>query len=329
MKLDLKSITDVLVSDFGLEYFFYPNTSLPNYPYCVRLKILWRDKYLFAWGTSSDLDFAVYKAIIELLERMALMNSCALFYKKNRFISSLDNVSNIVKKHNIASSLLIPRNSNGTACDFSTSKAFERAKNELIERHVILSSFLVNQPPQMLESNFKLSSGLTIQQYFWKSSKRNIVVAFAHYRNGFLFGYSCAKSMKEAQRKASEEIIASHTFLDFQKGETDSKKLNSIIRDNIESFAEYWLTSGDKSSVDFFQGKDVRPLLQNIPVLDDFYYCELPFPAPFDEMVGSLKCIRVISPQAQQLFFDHWKEEYINKNVIRSFCLPSYPHIIS
>jgi hypothetical protein len=138
---------------------------------------------------------------------------------------------------------------------------------------------------------------------------------------GFYFSSGCDFDLDTAVRKAKYEL---NSFL-FLKN--DSCENFEIVKDDIQSFNRYHRFSGDDSAIKFFESTKN----QDIPELNKklFFNTLLPVPKIFEGLVH-LPCVRVIHPDAQQLFFDNWSSQYLNPRLFeRNQKLPRFPHIIA
>lgn len=97
-----------------------------------------------AWGSGVDLDEALGKALMELIERITFSYYSPLYFRKlhRSWIYKKRSVFDLSSTYSIPVNNLHPANSNGIAIHINKSEAKERAKHELIERHTILYCYL-------------------------------------------------------------------------------------------------------------------------------------------------------------------------------------------
>jgi hypothetical protein len=331
--MNLKKVVDELTLNYGLKYHVYDKDGDFQLPFSVRLEIKFQGIDYFSWGVDKNQDLAFFKALMELFERITVLNFSSLYYKKN--IWSFERaVNEIATYYNISSSLLHPMNTNGCGIHFSTSKAKKSALMELIERHTILSALLLNVSPQKTSfdlRDYKVPDGYRLEFYFWKVQERFVSLAVAHHpKGGFYFSHACAELLQLSLMKSFEEISPN---LIFGTNEERNKAFDSkIVADDLMSFNHYWRFSGDKRILDLFsppQNYDYQMEWDKIPKIKSVYYASILIPNKLPINHSSLKCFRAISPEAQQLFFDNWSNCYINENVFKHYTLPEYPHIIA
>jgi ribosomal protein S12 methylthiotransferase accessory factor YcaO len=328
--VNVKKCLQHLTAHHNLEYFEYQNDQFKDFPSSVRVDADWLGERYSAWGVGQDQDLAFFKALIELIERFSIGTQSPLIYRKSGLFERSKNLQEISHDFGLPIRYLHPANSNGAACHLVKSKAKESAFCELLERHVVLSSLLLQIPPEkQAYSKLKMIEGYTISTYYWKVGAYYVVVAAATLPNGgILFGHSCSRNLKAATSKATEEVAINVIYSENTKDQKIS--ISKIEPEVISSFYTYWRFSGNKRAFEFLEssnGKTKNWL--RIPSLTNVFFAEVPIPVPLARFTGQLHCIRAISPQAQQLFFDNWKYEHINPLIFDRFSLPDFPHIIS
>lgn len=322
-----------LSDDPSFKYYVYDKHKTFDLPVSVKLEFKTEISHLKSWGVSDNKDLAFFKAFVELVERAAIHNSCGILYKKNSLFSSYRDLNSISKEFKIPISNLYPDNSNGTGCGTSLSMAQRSALNELIERHTVLSCLILNIPP--LQAQFDLSrysypAQFKLRFFYWKHNGKFVSICEAKEVGlGAIYAHACESSLKKSFKKSFEELVPNMIFADTYK---EAKSPGSeIIPNEIASFANYWRFSGDFRMSEFlesnFEGDTSK--WKDIPVLKDVFFSNLSLPKPFDNLKGILHCVRAISPQAQQLFFDNWKDSYVNPIIFRNYNLPRFPHLIA
>ena len=322
----MKSLLKQLSNENDLCYYIYNNKSSEDLPLSVRLEMKIEGRIYEAWGVSNEKDLAFFKALMELIERVTLNNSCSIFFRKN-IVSRKYTLSEISEKFKIPLNLLYPHNTNGSAIHISRGKAKESALHELIERHVILTALYLNIPPQKykMEVDALFNEGHEISYYFWKCGPYYVVVAMDKLPNGgFTFTHSCSKDISKAQRKAFEELVPH--ILYYNSNPNKSEDSTNIKPNDISSFSKYWKYSGDDRVAFFLESKN-RNL--NIPSLKNIFFSQIEIPHSLNKFDFPIYCMRAISPEAQQLFFDEWNESYINPIYRKLGVCPDFPHFIS
>lgn len=320
-----------LSRDFGLQYFLY-NEIYPDsgMPYAVKLQLSIDGLSYSTWGVSENKDLAFFKALMELIERISADRFCSIIYEKSFFKRSIA-IESICQRFNVTTSHLFPNNTNGVAINLSKSAAKSGAFLELLERHTVLTALFLDIPPFKIKTSelFLGSIKFSLEFFYWQVSKFYIVVAVAFTDTGnFLFSHSCRISLDDAIERAYHELIPNLLFF---SGKDLSLKEVKIVRDDISSFRDYWLYSGDNRAHAFLNSfsSEISNKYQKIPVLKDVYYSELPIPSYFKNFVPDLRCIRAISPQAQQLFFDSWNRNDVHPALLGLSNLPDFPHFIA
>lgn len=325
--MNLESLLTNLKLKHGLSYYIYNDGQFQELPKAIKLEILFNGRNYTSWGVDDSIDLAFFKGIMELLERVSLINSNSLFYKKNFWTNSLS-VSDISKKYRIPSALLVPDNSNGVGMGLNSQKSKLSAKLELIERHTILTAILFGISPKKYDApEIKVPLDHNVSFFYWKMDKYFTAVAVAALSGGgYLFGYACSTSINKAAVKAWNELVPNiiHTL----NNSDENYEINSITKNDIGSFNLYWKFSGDQRVLKFLNSTSSKSF-DSIPVIKNFYYSEILIPEEFDSIQFPLRCFRAISPEAQQLFFDNWDNCYLNPNLNFSGPLPNFPHFIA
>ncbi|WPU65859.1 YcaO-like family protein [Peredibacter starrii] len=328
--MKLKNLVDDLVQKHSLKYYFYNKEAFSDLYPAAYLKIDYKGKSYEAWGVSKgDKDLAFFKALVELIERISISETCGYFFKENRFFGETVTLTQISQKFAVGTKLLNSDNSNGAAVHLTKSKAIESGLNELIERHTILSALYLNIPPLPYTGKvicLNVLEKYKIKFYYWGSNNRYVVVAVHLLDNGGLqFSHACSKKLDSAVLKSFEELTPN---IISQFDNPVVVKDFAVREGSIKSFNLYWKYSGDRRVLDFFNSKRERVSSQ-IPVLKDIYYSEINISEVFQKIGYPFCCLKVISPQAQQLFFDNWNEKYIHPDIYIPGRLPAFPHIIA
>ncbi len=324
--MKLKEFISFLTENHNLKYHIY-NSLDDSLPLSVRL-VLTLDNVLYeSWGVSTDHDLAFFKALMELTERVCMRHSCPYIFESGIFSRKVS-ITNLCIKNNIPLSLVLPSNSNGMAVGITRSMAKKSAKRELIERHAILLSLLLNIKPKriigLIKKNPQLE-GHDLQFYHLKVNNHHVILLLDILpNNGVLTTHACSESIELAKEKAFEEMIPNIIY--YNNNLEHKIEIKAIEKDNILSFIRYWKFSGDTRLIDFLKDQNGYP--KDIPPIHKFYFGECKVPQIFKRIGFPLFCYRAISPTAQQLFLDNWKKEYINPRFSDS-TLPDFPHCIS
>ncbi len=307
----------------GLKYFIYERNNESELPFSVHFRFISKGGYLKdSWGAGLSQDEAFGKALMEMIERIYFNHFSPFFYQNNSllFKKSLS-IFEISNKFKIPLKILHPGNTNGVAIHVNKSKAKINAKFELIERHTILYALGKSIGPK-LKKVLKISSQKEAEFFIYPSSCNTFTtIGSLTENNGTYFSSGCDSSIEKSIDKAKLELN-SFIYLK-EKKEADVK----IIKNDIQSFNLYHKYSGDLSAVNFFRNSHFSPL----PELDskNFFYTFIPSPPLFNGL-NDLCCVRVIHPDAQQLFFDHWNRDYLNPRLFDDTdSLPKFPHIIA
>jgi hypothetical protein len=322
------SFLEALVSKNGLKYYIYNDDRYPGFPLSVRLEIEFEGYKYESWGVSSDHDLAFFKAYMELVERVCLSKSCPIFYKKSWFNSEIS-IQDISRKYNLKLALLYPDNSNGMAISTNPSLAKKSAIKELIERHVILSALYLDISPFRLLVKPNILPKIPAHEldfFYWKYPGFFVVVCCVRLSSGgLLFTHACEKSIDEGVIKSFEEVSPNIIF--FDKNPDQKIEISNVEFNNISSFNHYWKFSGDRSILKFLNGSNDNKF--GIPVLKNIYLGEVEVPSVFQQAGFKSYCYRAICPEAQQLFFDNWNDDYINPLIVNEGSQPRFPHFIS
>lgn len=330
--MNVRALINTLVKECSLKYYVYNDHAYGHLSHSVLLKIQYLDREFESWGVSNDHDLAFFKALMELVERVSLANSCSLYYKKFGFWNKAKSLIGIGCDYSIPISLLYPDNSNGTGVGISKRMAKKSAFFELIERHTILSALYLNVSPiRCIDPpiDSAILNKHNVRFYYWKLKKFYVVVAVHFQSNGgYQFAHSCSLTINDAIEKSFNELTPNIIFS--EKRPELSHSINRVIENDIKSFNLYWRFSGDQRVLDFLE----RPLVdesefEKIPLLRNIYFGEICIPEIFKSIDYPLRCFKAISPEAQQLFFDDWKLKYINPQLICQGSLPQFPHFIS
>jgi len=325
MFLQLEALTAYLINNYDLQYHYY--THKFDLPHCVRLELIWDDKKIFSWGVANSKDLAFFKALIEMLERIALLHCCSLEFSSGKVFIRKMSYFQIRDSFDIPFNKIYPKNTNGCACDFSFRRARNSAFYELLERHVILCALLTRSAPEVFIHKDDIKLELKTSSFYWRIQNSTIAVTAIPFGSGHIFGYSASPSLTNSVNKSFEEALSSYVFHSY--GQIKDSKCSDVVKDNIDSFAEYWLKSGDRRANDFLENKLTQVQLQKIPELKNIYYSRAIFPPNLKKFTKNLICLRAISPTAQQLFFDNWDHKYVNSKVLKFYELPEFPHFIS
>jgi ribosomal protein S12 methylthiotransferase accessory factor YcaO len=308
----------------GLQYYLYERSE--NMPFSANICFESKEGRVFnSWGNGDSLDEALGKALMELIERITFSFFSPFFYKPCSKFSFFQKktLQKISHNFNIPLLHLHPSNTNGIAIHLNKNKAIESARLELIERHTILYALLFKISPH--GTLIKKIGDRNCKFYFWQSSSNtHTVVGSVKIEGGDYFSSSCHPSLEEAIKKSSLELN-SFLFLNESKLATDDFQ---IIKDDIDSFNRYHRYSKDFSAINFLEKQSNRINLPEL-VRDKFYFTELPQPHLFEGLF-KFNCVRVIHPDAQQLFFDNWSYDNLNPRLITpDLELPTFPHIIA
>lgn len=323
--MNIRKVVEHLSNECQLEYFIYNDEANYVLPCSVMIQIKWQNQKYVSWGVGKDEDTAFFKALMEIIERISIAQFCNFNFKKNIFNSNI-NLRQISDNYSLPINQLHPSNSNGCGIGRSQRFAYESAKNELIERHIILTALIKDIPPEEIDfspKGYSLPKNYGIKSFFWKC--RNIytsIIAMIHPDGGMYFGLSSRNNLKASLIKSFEELTPNIIYSLTEKKPTS----NEILKNDLTSISRYWRFSNDDRLMSFFtkKGKLHR---QELELPKDYFFTKYSIP-DFAKDLG-LTCVRVISPQAQQLFFDDWKEQYINRLASPDTSLPHFPHFIS
>ncbi len=324
--MNYSSAIEILARKYNLNFYIY-NENDSSLPLSVRLEMCIDTEVYESWGVSTDRDLAFFKAFMELVERVCLRFSCPLTFRRKRSLRKME-LSNLSKHFKTQIGHIYPDNSNGMAVGTTPLMAKISAERELIERHTILTSILLEISPHKVKSNdlnLPNITGHSIHFYYWECSDHFVVVALDRLPNqGYLITHSCSKSLKTAMQKAYEELVPNIIF--YNKNKDLHRNDWQIIENDISSFSRYWKFSGDTRVYDFLEGKES---LRRVPDLRDIFLGNCLVPEIFNVLPFKIFCYRAISPQAQQLFFSEWTLDRINPAYRDSAKLPLFPHFIS
>jgi len=156
IKMNLKHLIQRLSVNNSLRFYHYNKNNFGCYHNAVKLEADFHIGLVEAWGVAENLDEAYFKALMELIERFVFSSYCCLEFKNKKFLRSEKKFfSSILSSFpDLTPSLLCPNNSNGVALGSSIGSAEKRAFQELLERHVILSSMVLSVSPLKV-SNIK------------------------------------------------------------------------------------------------------------------------------------------------------------------------------
>lgn len=328
--MNLNKLIDIFKKDFSLEYYIYNKSDLYYLPFSVRLSIKFNNETLYCWGVDKSEDLAFYKALMEMIERLTFhsSNPTSCFSSKFGF-KKKHSVAEIEDSFSVPVSYLIPRNTNGMAINNSKRKAMRSSFHELVERHTLLASILLHIPPRKIKhkiSQYKLPRDYSIAFYYWELGNTYISLCMVKDPlGGYIFSHACHSNLKVALEKSFYEVSPNIIFSLSEQ----NKPINfKIQKDDIPSFATYWKNSKDDRMEAFLESQSKEK--KDLPSLMNVYYLEYQLPESFRYLKDDLFVTRAISPQAQQLFFDEWKEIYVNPLILpRISNLPSFPHPIS
>lgn len=329
--MNIEKLIIDLSKNYNLKYHVYNSSFDMKLPTSVRLEMT-LDNYVFkSWGVSNNEDLAFFKALMELIERVSITSNCGYRFKKASFISFTKSLPQIEKKFGVSAALLIPDNSNGVGVGVNIRQAQRSAFLELIERHTILSALYLNISPvkfNFSKESSRIPTNHNLEYFYWKIGNYFIVVAADCILNsGYLFTYACSSNLNKAAEKAYEELIPN---IIYHENYSEFKpRINSIIPNDIMSFNFYWKYSGDERMINFLRRGNDSIKFNKIPILRNIFFTEITIPNYFNKINYPLKCIRAISPEAQQLFFDNWDAKYINPLILGKGDLPKFPHLIS
>jgi len=328
--MNVKGCIEYLVQYHNLKYYVYDQKDKRGLPTAVRFDAELNGEKFYSWGVDKDTNLAYFKALIELIERVTLTNNCSIQFKERGLFKQSTSLKQISDTFRISTNFLHPANSNGVACHLSVHRARESALNELVERHVILSALILKIPPMRFNGSLslKLPASYDLRAYFWQVQSFFISVSIVRLpKKGFLIGYACSRNLSKSVEKATEEVVSNVIYNEDNKLIPDEEI--SIIPGNIQSFLNYWKFSGDDRAIKFLESGVNKNEWNRIPKISNVYYSSLIIPSAIKNYSKNLVCIRAISPEAQQLFFDHWNIKYINPNIFKQYDLPDYPHIIA
>jgi len=260
---------------------------------------------------------------MEMIERIYFNNFSPFFYQNSAFFKKINcSIYEIARKNQVPLNILHPANTNGIAIHTQKSSALIAAKLELIERHTILYSLAKGIGPKF-KKNIKVSSQKEAGFFIYPGPcKTYTAIGSLTENNGTYFSSGCDFSLEGALLKARLEL---NSFIYLK--ENNCNESSKIVPNDIQSFNRYHRYSGDKSAINFFRVSNFKPL----PELDEkkFFHTFLPSPVLFHGL-DELFCARVIHPDTQQLFFDHWNFEYLNPRIFSVHDeLPNFPHIIA
>lgn len=330
MNLILKSYFDRFneLSKDKLNYFVYERDNNTGMPYSIHIYFV--NKYgneYNAWGSGDNLDEALGKGLMELIERVRFSFYTSFSFKPlfpKFFYRKSESIFNLEKKFRLPLRYLHPANSNGIAIHLFNKEAKQRALFELIERHTILYAFLNSVTPSK-----KINLVIGDKECFffvWRSAlNTHTVVGAVKVDEGFYYSSATDHIESIAIDRAKLELN-SFIFLEKTLRNTITKENSQIKMDDIDSFNLYHRYSGDRRAFNFLMsnGGGIIPDLKR----EYFYFTEIIQPPVFKGLY-KFPCYRVIHPDVQQLFFDNWKPEYVNPRILTTLELPNYPHIIA
>ena len=331
--MNLDSLIEDLKNHYNLSYFEFKVHDMESLPLSVRLDAYLGEIRVSSWGTAFDLDLAFTKAVMELVERLTLIQKKSdEFYKKYLFWEKFVDLEEVSKRTLCAKDYFIPSNSNGVAVHTVKKSAQTSAYCELVERHVILTGLIFKISPKQVFPKLhklRLPTSYKIEYFYWKFQDCHVVVAALVLPNGgFYFGFGCRKKLIDACIKAFDELtpLIVYSFHDSRDAEIGFQ----ITKDDIYSFSRYWRFSGDQRAYEFLKSFTSEKRWQELPLLTDVLFADLPFPDNIKSSASELNCIRCVSPQAQQLFFENWDITHINP-LLRDDLkeLPAFPHFIA
>ncbi len=327
--MNIQDLVKALNQSFGLNYHVYNKSIEYSLPLSVRLELVDRDRTYRSWGVSENADLAFFKALMEIIERVCIHDNTPIFFKENGLFKQRMLITSIAKNKGLDIGQLCPPTSNGCSISTSLKHAKSGALKELIERHVIISSMLLGVSPMEVDfpiSPYKLPNGYKLRFFYWKFESYYVSVCVSiEPSGGFYFGFGCTENLKSSLYRSFEELVPG---LIFSMDDSHLKKFGSnIIKDDIQSISRYWRFSGDRRILDFFSaGTGDFSLIKPFKTI---HYGSFSIPKYLPKQTNDLFCVRAVSPEAQQLFFDNWDHRYINPNVYSGNKLPLFPHPIA
>lgn len=327
--MNLKDSIKFFSSHFPLSYHIYNENKACNLPISVTLSSIIKGQKVLAWGVGKSEDIAFHKAYMELIERASSTFYCPLYFRKKTFINTSRRINVIAKEFDTPLSLFHPKNSNGCGLGPNLNFAYHSAKFELIERHTILTGLLYDISPinfdlSSITKNYTLPTGYKVQGFYWKVGQHFVTVCMMlHPDKGYYFGSAARNTLFESATKSFEELSPAILYSLTEKTFSDI----DIKKNDLSSFSRYWRFSEDDRIEKFFKGSNKNH--PSLPVLKNYFYSELIIPDLFGGYEKKMKAVRVVSPEAQQLFFDNWSLDYVNP-LYRSTCrVPNFPHFIA
>lgn len=306
-------------------------------PYKEKSKITYKDFYSFrisgtycgidtyGWGSDENQNLAIFKALMEFVERICYMNSCPLYFSKKYSFNKLL-FQNIVKENFESAERVWGETSSGNAIHLSAQKAKMSAKKELIERHTILFSLLTNTKPTFVKESM-LDNQLTASHWIYPKhlglytsvfKLKNVKYEGAYYYCG------AGGSVEEALFKAELESVPM-IYTQLNDVEDPPKKPSCKIS-TIEQIQNFHSSSGSPFMDSFFDKRNSESLFPKFKT-NKYYYCKLKNPL---QRQKRLHCYKCINPDLINLFMDSWKEKYISNFIKLHFNtpLPPVPHFI-
>jgi len=258
-----------------------------------------------SFGQGATKDEAVFKAVMELLERLSFFkHKSSLFFQEKMLGRTEKTKVELGSMYPGAENWLL-NTSSGFAIHTDKKLAMESALNELIERHVILKALLRKVSPK--KEAAESIDGIETNYYSWKGPVGRFVSVYRGVRSQkTIYGFGAAKSLKESKEKAFLEAVP---------------RLGLLLKENIEDKVVlstnenflYHFYEQPKETTAFFEGatEDKLPELSTSTLKTDIWFAEVEVPLS-EVLKKNFYAVRAVSPVMQAHFTGKWDKKFMN-----------------
>lgn len=281
-----------------------------------------KENEIQSFGQGATKDEAVFKAVMELLERLSFLeHKSSLFFQEKMLGRTEKTKAELDAMYPGAENWLL-NTSSGFAIHTDKKLAMESAVNEMVERHVILKALIKKIPPK--KEAAEPLKGIEAAFYSWKGPVGRFVSLYKAVKGQKnIYGFGAAKSLQESKEKAFLEAVP---------------RLGLLLKENIkdtmvlstnENFL-YHFYENSKETEAFFDeaSEDKMPELGTSTPKADVWFSEVEVPLS-EVLKKNFYAVRAVSPVMQAHFSGKWEKKFMNPLAIGIYeAFPEDLHIV-
>ena len=290
------------------------NTENLSLPFMYSVSVNYQKISICGYGQAENKDRAIFIALMEVAERILLIDHSKIVYSKRKFLHTIKKNHLELIKTFPQSKNWIGNSSNGLAIHSNRNMAQQNALDELIERHVVLKSLISHIPPAKVTApdvldKYVIPSPIVYNFYAWAGPIGRYVVLLKCQQEGrSIYGLGCGTTLEIAKEKAffeaSPRISILHRSLD----------PSLVVMIPNKNFLYHWYEKAGQIEAFFKRTTDKIPHIDQSLSYNDFWFGEFTESKLLKHL--NLYAIKSVCPKVQTLFSGHWNPKHINPEAV-------------